>query len=76
MNRLQPLDPAVGQVWRGVGHGSLFRVLLVDNGEVVFLVMYNGNPQNADAFPEGQVRRMPLDVWLNGGLEYAWTIGV
>lgn len=67
--------PAVGQVWRGVDYGSLFRVLLVHDGEVVYQVMYNGNPQNADYLPEGKVRRWPLELWHSGYLEYGWLIG-
>ncbi|WP_174526340.1 hypothetical protein [Micromonospora maritima] len=64
--------PAVGQVWRGVEHGSLFRVLLVHDGKVTFQVMHQGNPQNEDWLPVGQIHSLPLERWLNGYLEFGW----
>lgn len=73
-----PRLPAVGETWRGVDHGSLFKVLAVgedDDGYtgvetwVTYLVMYQGNPAMTDRMP-GVVARARLEGWLTL-LEYA-----
>lgn len=66
----EPPSPAVGQVWRGVEHGSLLKILLVHDGEVTYQVLHLGNEQLADTMPVGKILTMPAERWDSGYLEY------
>lgn len=63
---------ARGQVWRGINHGSLLKVLDFDDKEVAYQVLYVGNPQ-LDSIKVGSVRFCSMDNWL-ADMEYRFTL--
>lgn len=55
--------PEFWDTWKGHNHGSLYKVLAVDDERVCYLVMYQGNPYWYDGKPPGTVASMTLESW-------------
>lgn len=62
--------PQFWDTWKGYNHGSLYKVLAVNDERVCYLVMYQGNPYWRDEKPPGTVASMTLESWYHN-LVYA-----